>query len=115
MNTNEIRISRAWLCGGLGLFFWAGLCASAGAYQLVAWGEARENQNVVPGTVGEVTMAAAGKWHSLIANPERTVVAWGGLVSSVTNVPPGLSEVLAICRESEARSPQRMQFSVARP
>ena len=26
-----------------------------------------------------------------------------------------LSEVLAICREAEARSPQRMQFSVARP
>src|SRR5690242_4950060 len=26
-----------------------------------------------------------------------------------------LSEVLAICRESEARTPQRMQFSVARP
>ena len=26
-----------------------------------------------------------------------------------------LAEVLAICRESEARSPQRMQFSVARP
>ena len=45
---------------------------------------------------GEVTMAAAGTWHSLIVNPERTVVAWGGLVPSVTNVPPGLSEVLAI-------------------
>jgi geranyl-CoA carboxylase beta subunit len=26
-----------------------------------------------------------------------------------------LAEVLAICREAEARSPQRMQFSVARP
>ncbi|MDU6138733.1 MAG: acyl-CoA carboxylase subunit beta, partial [Bradyrhizobium sp.] len=26
-----------------------------------------------------------------------------------------LSEVLAICREAEAREPQRMQFSVARP
>jgi len=26
-----------------------------------------------------------------------------------------LSEVLAICREAEARMPQRMQFSVARP
>jgi geranyl-CoA carboxylase beta subunit len=26
-----------------------------------------------------------------------------------------LSEVLAICREAEARTPQRMQFSVARP
>ena len=26
-----------------------------------------------------------------------------------------LSEVLAICREAEVRSPQRMQFSVARP
>jgi len=26
-----------------------------------------------------------------------------------------LAEVLAICRESEARAPQRMQFSVARP
>jgi geranyl-CoA carboxylase beta subunit len=26
-----------------------------------------------------------------------------------------LAEVLAICRESEARTPQRMQFSVARP
>src|SRR6201999_549095 len=26
-----------------------------------------------------------------------------------------LSEVLAICREAEARQPQRMQFSVARP
>jgi geranyl-CoA carboxylase beta subunit len=26
-----------------------------------------------------------------------------------------LSEVLAICREAEQRSPQRMQFSVARP
>jgi geranyl-CoA carboxylase beta subunit len=26
-----------------------------------------------------------------------------------------LSEVLAICREAEARAPQRMQFSVARP
>jgi geranyl-CoA carboxylase beta subunit len=26
-----------------------------------------------------------------------------------------LSEVLAICREAAARTPQRMQFSVARP
>jgi geranyl-CoA carboxylase beta subunit len=26
-----------------------------------------------------------------------------------------LSEVLAICCEAEARNPQRMQFSVARP
>ena len=26
-----------------------------------------------------------------------------------------LAEVLAICREAEARSPQAMQFSVARP
>ena len=26
-----------------------------------------------------------------------------------------LSAVLAICREAEVRSPQRMQFSVARP
>ncbi len=26
-----------------------------------------------------------------------------------------LAEVLAICREAETRSPQRMQFSVARP
>ena len=26
-----------------------------------------------------------------------------------------LSEVLAICREAEARNPRRMQFSVARP
>ena len=26
-----------------------------------------------------------------------------------------LTEVLAICRESEARAPQRVQFSVARP
>jgi geranyl-CoA carboxylase beta subunit len=26
-----------------------------------------------------------------------------------------LAEVLAICREAEARNPQRMQFSVARP
>jgi geranyl-CoA carboxylase beta subunit len=26
-----------------------------------------------------------------------------------------LAEVLAICREAEARRPQRMQFSVARP
>ena len=26
-----------------------------------------------------------------------------------------LAEVLAVCREAEARSPQRMQFSVARP
>jgi geranyl-CoA carboxylase beta subunit len=26
-----------------------------------------------------------------------------------------LAEVLSICREAEARSPQRMQFSVARP
>jgi len=26
-----------------------------------------------------------------------------------------LSEVLAICREAEVRTPQRMQFSVARP
>jgi geranyl-CoA carboxylase beta subunit len=26
-----------------------------------------------------------------------------------------LAEVLAICREAEARAPQRMQFSVARP
>jgi geranyl-CoA carboxylase beta subunit len=26
-----------------------------------------------------------------------------------------LAEVLAICREAEARIPQRMQFSVARP
>jgi geranyl-CoA carboxylase beta subunit len=26
-----------------------------------------------------------------------------------------LSEVLAICREGDARTPQRMQFSVARP
>jgi geranyl-CoA carboxylase beta subunit len=26
-----------------------------------------------------------------------------------------LSEVLSICREAEAREPQRMQFSVARP
>ena len=26
-----------------------------------------------------------------------------------------LAEVLAICREAEGRSPQRMQFSVARP
>jgi geranyl-CoA carboxylase beta subunit len=26
-----------------------------------------------------------------------------------------LAEVLAICREAEARTPQRMQFSVARP
>ncbi len=26
-----------------------------------------------------------------------------------------LSEVLSICREAEARTPQRMQFSVARP
>ncbi len=26
-----------------------------------------------------------------------------------------LSQVLAICREAEARNPQRMQFSVARP
>jgi len=26
-----------------------------------------------------------------------------------------LSEVLKVCREAEARSPQRMQFSVARP
>jgi geranyl-CoA carboxylase beta subunit len=26
-----------------------------------------------------------------------------------------LAEVLAICREAEQRSPQRMQFSVARP
>jgi geranyl-CoA carboxylase beta subunit len=26
-----------------------------------------------------------------------------------------LAEVLAICREAEARSPRRMQFSVARP
>ena len=26
-----------------------------------------------------------------------------------------LSEVLAICREAEARNPQAMQFSVARP
>jgi geranyl-CoA carboxylase beta subunit len=26
-----------------------------------------------------------------------------------------LSEVLAICRESEAREPQRMQFAVSRP
>jgi geranyl-CoA carboxylase beta subunit len=26
-----------------------------------------------------------------------------------------LAEVLAICREAEARHPQRMQFSVARP
>jgi geranyl-CoA carboxylase beta subunit len=26
-----------------------------------------------------------------------------------------LAEVLAICREAEARNPQAMQFSVARP
>ncbi|NEW87589.1 acyl-CoA carboxylase subunit beta, partial [Rhodopseudomonas sp. WA056] len=26
-----------------------------------------------------------------------------------------LAEVLAICRESEAREPQRMQFAVSRP
>jgi len=26
-----------------------------------------------------------------------------------------LSEVLSICREAEAREPQRVQFSVARP
>jgi geranyl-CoA carboxylase beta subunit len=26
-----------------------------------------------------------------------------------------LAEVLAICREAEARNPQRMQFAVARP
>ena len=26
-----------------------------------------------------------------------------------------LAEVLAVCREGDARNPQRMQFSVARP
>lgn len=66
---------------------------------VVAWGYNIYNQATVPATLTNVIAVAAGALHSLALCGDGTVAAWGGNVYNSfteTNVPPGLSNVVAI-------------------
>lgn len=62
---------------------------------VIAWGDDSMGQCEIPDTVTNAVAIAAGFGHSLALLVNGTVVAWG-TNGSVSNLPPGLSNIAAI-------------------
>ena len=78
------------------VFFIANRLACAGNY-VVAWGDNTDGETNVPPGLTNVLAIAAGDEHSLALRADGTVIAWGKIAASPTNiVVAGLSNVVAI-------------------
>ena len=60
-----------------------------------AWGIGPSLTNA-PFDLGSVLGVASGYFHALAIQSNRTVAAWGTTLNGATNVPPGLSNVVAV-------------------
>ncbi|MDB6110726.1 MAG: hypothetical protein JWR69_2476 [Pedosphaera sp.] len=63
--------------------------------RVVAWGNGPSLTNA-PVDLATVTSVASGYFHALAIQPDGTVAAWGTTANGATNVPAGLSNVVAV-------------------
>ena len=63
---------------------------------VVAWGDNREGQRIVPAGLSGVVAIAAGDQHTVALKQDGTVVAWGSDSFGITTVPWFLSRVVAL-------------------
>src|SRR5688500_7373769 len=86
--------SGCWSCLAIGLFFSLEIPgADLPSGQMVSWGS-RASPPVQPGST--FIGMAAGLDHSLAIKTNGTVIAWGNNFQGPCNVPPGLSNVIAV-------------------
>ncbi|MCC6822506.1 MAG: hypothetical protein IT579_17390, partial [Verrucomicrobia subdivision 3 bacterium] len=90
------RRTRRALLAGLGLMGIQGLGAMAPVGLYTAWGITNLITTNAVATVGSITRVAAGGYHALALRADGTVCAWGDNTSGQTNVPAGVSNLLAI-------------------
>ena len=81
---------------------WAGMKAETVKRTLtqggtvVAWGENKYGQTIIPAGLSGVVAIAAGWYHTVALEQDGTVVAWGENDKGQTTVPAGLIDVVAI-------------------